>query len=54
MCQFLGEFKQRKFRSGDRRISVVIDDGLDQQIILGFFAEALRMMPDSIVAPIGL
>jgi hypothetical protein len=43
-----------KFGSGDRCTSVVVDDSLDQQIILGFFTETLRMVPDSIVALVGL
>lgn len=48
-CELLGEFQQGELRSGDRRIPIVEDDGLDQQRIPGFFAEALRMVADSIV-----
>jgi hypothetical protein len=50
----LGEFEHFPFRLRDRRISVVIDDSLDQEIVPGFFAETLRMVTDSIVASIGL
>jgi hypothetical protein len=53
-CEFLGELEQSEFRPGDRCISVLEDDGLDQKRILGFFAEALRMVPDSIVTRVGL
>ncbi len=50
--EFLGEFEQGEFRAGDWCIPIVEDDGLDEKMVLGFFAETLRMVSDSIVAPV--
>jgi len=50
--KFFYELEAGKFRSRNGCVAIVVYDSLDQQIVLCFFAETLRMVLDSILAVI--